>query len=251
MNNHLPPKLIITTVTTLCAFCFMGTLFAQNVAGPATRDTPDQLQEQAKRYRMAGLENQNMGNLPLALSLYQKAIAIDPGYAAAYNDLGVLYEATGFPERAEESYLKSLKIDAYYLSACTNLAFFYENKRELEKAAFYWEKRARLGLSDDPWTQKAIERLKDIRAVLSSRPIADQREESVLSLMNDVSVRKVASNKDDKSLAQDHFQKANLSYNRGDLAAAVKQALDAQYLDQDNPEIEAFIEKAELRALTR
>jgi hypothetical protein len=35
------------------------------------------------------------------------------------------------------------------------------------------------------------------------------------------------------------------------MATAVQEALDAQYLDQDNPEIEAFIEKAELRALTR
>ncbi len=230
------------------SFCL---LFAQNKVNPAAKDITEVMQEQARKYREAGLESQNMGNLPLAMSLYQKAIAINPIYAAAYNDLGVVYEAAGLPERAEENYLKSLRIDPYYLSACTNLALFYETKRDLEKAAFFWNKRAELGLTDDPWTQKATKRLKDIRIVLSSQPIADQREEDVLSLMKDVSVYKAVVNKDDKALSQDHFQKAKLSYNKGDLAAAIKEALDAQYLDQYNPEIEAFIEKAATRALSR
>ena len=257
MKNILPPKLVIFPIVILFVFCFMGlfcslrTLLAQNVDGLTAGAVPDQLQEQARKYREAGLENQNMGNLPLAMSLYQKAIAIDPTYAAAYNDLGVVYEATGSAERAERSYLQALNIDPYYLSACTNLAFLYENKRDLPKAAFYWNKRAELGLFDDPWTQKAINRLRDIRSVLSSRPITDQREEDVLSLMKDVSVHKSAMNKDDAALAQDHFGKAKLSYNKGDLATAIKESLDAQHLDQDNPEIEAFIEKTASRALSR
>ena len=254
MKNRSLPKFVITTVTTLCVFCFVGSLcslFAQNAVASATGDISDQLQEQARKYREAGLENQNMGNLPVAMSLYQKAIAIDPTCATAYNDLGVIYETSGFPERAEESYLQSLRVDPYYLSASTNLALFYENKRDLVKASLYWDKRAGLGLFDDPWTQKAINRLKDIRSVLSSQPITDQREEDVLSLMKDMSVHKDVVNKDDKALAQDHFQKAKSSYKKGDLATAVKEALDAQYLDQHNPEIEAFIEKTASRALSR
>jgi len=257
MNNHLPPKLIIILIATLFIFCFMGapcllySLFAQEAVGLVAGEKPDQLQEQARKYREIGLENQNMGNLPLAMSLYQKAITLDPTYAAAYNDLGVIYEATGAPARAEESYLKALNIDPYYLSACTNLAIFYENKRELKKAAFYWDKRAGLGLYDDPWTQKAISRFKDIRAVLSPRPNTDQREEDVLNLMKDVAVHKAVISKDDKAKARDHLRKAKLSYNKGDMATAIKEALDGQHLDPDNPEIEAFIEKAASRALTR
>jgi len=254
MKKNILPKFVITTAITLCVFCFVGSLcslFAQNAAGSVIGKIPDQLQEQAKKYREAGLENQNIGNLPLAMSLYQKAIAIDPTYAAAYNDLGVVYEAIGFPEMAEENYLKSLRVDPDYLSACTNLALLYENKRDLEMAALYWNKRVELGSFDDPWTQKAINRLKDIRIVLSNQPITDAREEDVLSLMKDVSVYKAVINKDNKALAQDHFQKAKLSYNKGDLATAIKEALDAQYLDQDNPEIEPFIEKAASRALSR
>ena len=250
MKNILP-KFVIISVSILCVFCSMGTLLAQDAIAPVTSGVSDQLQEQARKYREAGLENQNMGNLPLAMTLYQKSIAMDPTYAPAYNDLGVIYEAVGFPDRAEESYLKALRIDPYYLSACTNLAFLYENKRDLQKAAIYWNKRAELGLFDDPWTQKAINRLKEIRAVLSSRPITYLREGDVLDLMKDVTVHKAVVNKDDKALAQDHFQRARLSYKKGDLATAIKEALDAQNLDRDNPEIEAFIEKVASRALTR
>ncbi|MDP2044337.1 MAG: tetratricopeptide repeat protein [Candidatus Omnitrophota bacterium] len=254
MQNRSLPKFIITTSITLCLFCFVGSLSqlsAQNEPlEQAAQENPNSLQEQARQYRQAGLENQRMGNLPAAMSLYQKAIAIDPGYAVAYNDLGVVYEAANFPERAEESYLKSIKIDPDYLSAYTNLALFYENQRDLEKAAYYWAKRAGSGAPDDLWTQRAASRLKDIRLVLSNRPIADQREEDVLGLMKDTAVYKSVLNKDDKALAQTHFLKAKQNYNKGDLATAVKEALDAQYLDQDNREIEVFTEKAVLRALS-
>ncbi len=251
MKNHLRIKFIITIVVVSAVFCLANSLFAQEVADLADGDKLSQLQEQARKYREAGFKNQDVGNLPLAMSLYQKAIALDPNYAVAYNDLGVVYEATGALSRAEESYLKALNIDPEYLSACTNLAIFYENKRDLQKAAFYWNKRAELGLVDDPWTQKAVSRLKDIRAVLSSRPNTDQREQDVLNMMKDIAVQKAVVSKDDQAKARDHFRKAKISYNKDDLATAIKEALDAQYLDQDNPEIEAFIDKTTSRALTR
>lgn len=239
MDNYILPKFLITSIAILCVLCSGETLFAQKaMANPAAQENSDQLHLQARQYREAGLDKQHIGNLVEAMSLYQKAVTIDPGYAVAYNDLGVIYEAMGFPERAEESYLKSLKIDPAYSSVYTNLALFYENRRDLEKAAFYWGKRAQIGSPDDPWTQKAASRLKDIR--ISKQPISDQREGEVLGPM-----------KDNKTLAQNHFQRAKDNFKMGDLAMAIKEALDAQNLDKDNPEIEAFIEKAELKALSR
>ncbi len=256
MKNRFLPKFVITTVTILSVFyfvvslCSLRLLFAQSTVDSATGSISD-LHEQARKYREAGLGYQNAGNLPEAMSLYQKAIAIDPIYADVYNDLGVVYEAAGFGERAEESYLKALKIDPAYLSAYSNLAFFYENKRDLEKAAFYWEKRAKLGSLYDPWTQKAIGRVKDIRAVLSNRTVSDEREEDVLSLVKDMLAQNPVLSKNDKALTQEQFRKAKLSYNKGDLATAVKEALDAQYLDQGNTEIEAFIDETASKALSR
>ncbi|MCX5668558.1 MAG: tetratricopeptide repeat protein [Candidatus Omnitrophica bacterium] len=252
MNNRLPPKFITISIATLSVFCFAGLFFAQEVkAAPASKENADGLPELARKYREEGFKLQSLGNLPAAMSFYQKAIAVDPGYAMVYNDLGVIYEAMGSFDLAEENYLKSIKIDPLYSSVYTNLALFYEGQRNFKKAAFYWNKRVEVGTPDDPWTQKAINRLRDIRMSLSDRPFSDQREEEVLGLMKDISENKTEFNKDDKSLAQMHFNKAKHNFEGGDMSTAFKEALDAQYLDQNNPEIEAFIEKAERRALTR
>ena len=64
-----------------------------------------ELQKQARSYRAQGLELQCIGNMDAAMSLYQKAIELDPAYPVAYNDLGIIYEAKGLIDRAEESYL--------------------------------------------------------------------------------------------------------------------------------------------------
>lgn len=252
MNNHILPKYIITLVTVLTVFCSLGSVSAQESSSASAQNgSKEVLNSQARQYREAGLEYQRKGNLAGAMSLYQKAIAIDPNYAMAYNDLGIVYEAAGFAERAEESYLRAIQIDPAYASTYTNLALFYESQRDLEKAAFYWSKRVELGSADDPWTKKAASRLKDIRLVLSNNPIANLREEQVLGLMNEVSVNKTVVTKDAKTIAQEHFRKAKLSADKGDLATAIKEALDAQYLDPKNKQIEEFIEKTENKALTR
>jgi Flp pilus assembly protein TadD len=252
MKNSLPPKSIITAIAILSVLCFTGLFCAQELrAAPLAEDVSDIKQEQAKEYRELGAEYQRTGNLAEALSFYQKAVAVYPNFAVAYNDIGVIYEAMGDLARAEESYLKSIKIDPAYPSVYTNLALLYEGQRNLEKAAFYWGKRVEVGPPDDSWTKKAASRLRDIHMSLSGQPFADQRESEVLGLMKDIAGNKTEFNQNDENLSRAHFKKAKLSFNRGDMATAIKEALDAQSLDQDNPEIEAFIEKAELRALTR
>lgn len=210
-----------------------------------------ELQKQARTYRSQGLKMQDIGDLNGAMSLYQKAVELDPAYAIAYNDLGIIYEAKGSIDLAEQSYLKCIKIDPMYLSAYSNLALLYENKRDLEKAVFYWEKRTQLGSVDDPWKEKAKQRLADIRSVLSETPIEDAREQEIIRLMKDVSAYKAALRKDNKALSKEHFEKAKRSYKKGDFATAIKEALDAQYLNPANKEIEEFIEKVQTRALLR
>jgi len=207
------------------------------------------LQKQARLYRIQGLGLQNIGDLERALSLYQKAIELDPAYAVVYNDLGIIYEIRGSLEQAEESYLKSIKINPHYLSAYSNLALLYENKRQLDKAAFYWRKRAKLGTADDPWTQKAKQRLGDIEMVQQDYYFAS-REQEVIGLVEDVTVQKSILGEDNKALAQKYFTEAKRNYKNKDYAAAIKKALDAQQLEPNNKEIEAFIDKVQLRALS-
>lgn len=241
-----PKKLAITFGV---IFLFYSCLFAQE--SPNIKDTLSPQQRQARLYREEGYKQQQLGNMDEAMSLYQKAIELDPAYAVTYNDLGIVYEAKDMPERAEEMYLKAIQIDPNYLSAYSNLALLYENKRNLEKASFYWQKRVELGSPDDPWTQKAKERLGDLDLVLSKRPIEEAREQEVISLMKEVAVKKSILKKDDKSLAKEYFEKAKQSYDREDYATARKYALDACALDPANKEIEKFIEKVQIKALSQ
>lgn len=246
MNIRILPKFVSISIITLSVLSFGGLLSAQDEAGdPSPTEVSGALPDQARKYREEGLENQRMGNIPVAMSLYQKAIALDPTYAVAYNDLGVIYEAAGFPDRAKESYFMAIKVDPGYLSAYTNIALLYEDQRDLERAAFYWGKRAELGSLDDPWTQRAASRFRDIRAVLSNRPVADAREEEVLGLIKDVNVYKSVFKKADKVQARNHLRKAEKYYSKKKLTPAIKEAYEAQDLDQGNPEIQEFIEKVD------
>ena len=210
-----------------------------------------ELEKTARGYRDQGLTAQNAGDIETAMKFYQKAIELDPYYAAPYNDLGVIYEAAGSIDNAEKSYIKTIEIDANYSSAYTNLALLYEGKRDLKKAVYYWQKRAQLGAPDDPWTQKANQRVEDMRVVLSATPIKDAREQEILGLTKDIANNKDLLNQDNGFLAKDHFRKAKKHYDKGDLAGAFQEALDAQYLDPDNKEIETFIDKVQARVLSK
>lgn len=117
------------------------------------------LDEEAASYRQKGYEAQEKGDIDTAITWYQKAVGLDPSYAAPHNDLGILFEAKGWLDRAEAEYQKAIAIDPGYEKAHTNLALLYERKGELEKAAFHWMRRYRLGKPDDPWTYEARRRL--------------------------------------------------------------------------------------------
>ena len=202
-------------------------------------------------YREEGYLLQSKGDLDGAMTLYQKAAQIDPSYAVVYNDLGVVYEAKGMLDRAEESYLKAIKIDPKFLSPYSNLAIFYENKRDLDQAKIYWEKRVRLGSGEDAWTQKARKRLEDIRLVLSDRPLEDIREREVASFLKDIENQKQIFGEGNKGRSLRLFEKAKMSFEAGEYAAAIKEALDAQQLDPSNKDIESFIEEAQVKALSK
>jgi len=245
------PKFLTFATIIVLASCF--SVFASALDKSAASKEADNLtdmQKQARIYRADGLEAQRMGDFDAALNLYQKAVAIDPNYAVAYNDMGIIYESKGENDRALESYFHAIKIDPFYESAYTNLALIYESRRDMVNAAACWQKRSELGSLDDPWTQKAFARLRDIKLSMSDGSNQDNNEQNVLDLMKDMAVYKEELGKDDKLFANDHFIKAKRNFKEGDLATAMKEALDAQYFDPDNKEIEKFIEKTQTRALS-
>ena len=118
--------------------------------------------QDAKSYRAQGWEAQKRGNLDEALSYYRQATILDPEYAVAYNDLGVVWEAKGNTEKAKEMYLKAIEIEPSYPNSYSNLALLYESQGDYNKAALYWKKRASLGSPDDPYTTLAKSRIEKI-----------------------------------------------------------------------------------------
>lgn len=117
------------------------------------------LREEAITYRTQGYEAQRRGDRANALSLYQKAAALDPNYPTPLNDMGVILEDEGRLEDAEQAYRKALELNPNYLEGHANLAMLYERMGKKEQAIFHWLKRYQLGDPHDPWTARAEERL--------------------------------------------------------------------------------------------
>ncbi len=97
-----------------------------------------------------------------AIKYYNKAIAYDPYYATAYNDLGVIYyRYLNKTEKAIEEFQKALEINPDYLCAHTNLALICEELGRKEAALGHWAERVRLGNPEDYWTKLAIQKLEE------------------------------------------------------------------------------------------
>jgi Tfp pilus assembly protein PilF len=61
-----------------------------------------------------------------AIYRWEKAVELDPTYAAAFNDLAVAYEHEGEPEKARKAYEKALELDPDNLEIRQNFDLFKE-----------------------------------------------------------------------------------------------------------------------------
>jgi Flp pilus assembly protein TadD len=61
-----------------------------------------------------------------ALYRWQKAVELDPGYAAAWNNLAIAYEHAGNFEEARKAYEKALSLDPKNLFIKQNFELFKE-----------------------------------------------------------------------------------------------------------------------------
>jgi Flp pilus assembly protein TadD len=61
-----------------------------------------------------------------AIYRWQKAVEIDPTYAAAYNDLAVAYEHEGQLDKARQAYEKALELDPENTQIRQNYELFKE-----------------------------------------------------------------------------------------------------------------------------
>ena len=146
-------RLLMQSARTGLAFLFIALTIPNAITAAGT------LREEAITYRIQGYEAQRRGDSAAALSLYQKAAALDPTYPTPHNDAGVIFENQGRLDDAEQAYQQALSLNPNYLEAHANLAMLYERKGEKEKAIYHWMKRYQLGDPYDPWTARAEERL--------------------------------------------------------------------------------------------
>jgi Flp pilus assembly protein TadD len=61
-----------------------------------------------------------------AIYRWEKAIEIDPTYAAAYNNLAVAYEHEGLFEKAKGAYERAMELDPKNASIKQNMEYFKE-----------------------------------------------------------------------------------------------------------------------------
>jgi Flp pilus assembly protein TadD len=224
MGNVIPKFHFI--VVTLMLFSFVPASFSET-----RRDSQE--------YRDKGYNAQRVGNLDMALNYYQKAVQLDPYYAVAYNDMGVILESKGINEGAKEAYVKAISVDPNYLSAYYNLAALCEKEGDLNEAAYYWRMRINLGDWSDAWTWKAKENLEKLEAKGGVDP-------SDIPVTGDLSLGLRSSPKRD---AEYHLYRGRRYLAAGKYVAALKELNAAIILDPRNKEIEQLLEYAQHKVL--
>ncbi|NOZ06602.1 MAG: tetratricopeptide repeat protein [Chloroflexi bacterium] len=82
----------------------------------------------------------SLGELDAGLPYLERALALDPTYAAGHNQMGVYFFQTGRLDEAERSFTNALQNDFLLLDAHFNLATLYQQKGDYARAlSFYKE----------------------------------------------------------------------------------------------------------------
>jgi Tfp pilus assembly protein PilF len=93
-----------------------------SVSAPAFADA----RTDAKNQVQFGIDVAQRGLWREAIYRWERAVQIDPNYAAAYNDLGVAYEHEGQLDKARKAYEKALEIEPNNAQIRQNYELFKE-----------------------------------------------------------------------------------------------------------------------------
>ena len=104
---------------------FAVVLAATAVAGAGTSVLAD-AKSDAREQVDFGINVAQRGLWREAIYRWEKAVELDPSYAAAFNDLGIAYEHEGQLEKARKAYEKALALDPNNANIRQNYDLFKE-----------------------------------------------------------------------------------------------------------------------------
>jgi tetratricopeptide (TPR) repeat protein len=106
--------------------------------------TSNLFSQTAQEFVKMGNDQVDLGNNDEALSFYKKALKVDPKYASAYFDIGLVYDSKKQTDNAIQSFKQCLKYKADEVDALTMLGFCYAKKKQSAKALKYYEEAIKL-----------------------------------------------------------------------------------------------------------
>jgi tetratricopeptide (TPR) repeat protein len=97
-------------------------------------------------------------NFVRAEELYRRATEADSSYVLAYFDLGNVLDELGRPDESISAYTRAIQLSPRYADAHYNLALAYERKGEPRRALKHWQSYLRLDRTG-PWAEHAEGRI--------------------------------------------------------------------------------------------
>ena len=125
----------------------------------------------AAAYINLGTINFHLRQYPRAEELYRRATLADPGYVLAFFDLGNVLDELQRSDESIAAYRQAVALSPRYADAHYNLALAYERKNERRKALRHWQAYVKLDRSG-PWADHARSQ---IRKLLSQEKLAITR----------------------------------------------------------------------------
>ena len=108
----------------------------------------------AAAYINLGTINFHLRQFSRAEELYRRATVVDPNYVLAFFDLGNVLDELQRPDESIAAYRQAVSLSPRYADAHYNLALAYERKIERRKALRHWHAYIRLDNSG-PWADHA------------------------------------------------------------------------------------------------
>jgi len=132
----------------------------------------------AKAHNNLGIIFKGLGENQKEKECYEKAIEIDPNYADAHNNLGIILQELGEKQKAKECYEKAIEIDPNYADAHNNLGVIFEKLEDYNKAKSYYKKATEI----DPNSANAHNNLGAILQELGEKQKAKECYEKAIEI---------------------------------------------------------------------